>query len=90
MLVSKSFLVTGNTYNRNGKQEKDIAANVDKAINDFLKSIDGKGKLVELRPNVQIGPMQDTAFITVIVDVDGRVNLDKPITPPPTSTVLKK
>jgi hypothetical protein len=34
--------------------------------------------------------MQDTAFITVIVDVDGRVNLDKPITPPPTSTVLKK
>lgn len=89
MLVSKSFLVTGNTYNRNGKQEKDIATNVDKAINEFLKSLDGKGKLIDLKPNVQIGTMHDTAFITVIVEVDGRVNLDKPVAPAP-APVLKK
>jgi hypothetical protein len=68
MLVSKSFLVTGETIHRNGKPEKNIALRVDEAINSFLSKLDGR--LVDLKPNVQIGTTTDTAFITVIVEVD--------------------
>jgi len=69
MLVSKSFLVTGETIHRNGKPEKNIATKVDEAINSFLSKLDG-GKLVDIKPNVQIGTTQDTAFITVVLDRD--------------------
>jgi hypothetical protein len=68
MLVSKSFVVTGETVHRNGKKEKDIAANVDAAINDFLAK--NPGKLVHLIPNVNIGPTQDNAFVTIVLDVE--------------------
>jgi len=68
MLVSKSFLIIGNTTHRDGGPHKDIAEKVDAAINAFLSNLDGK--LVDLKPNVQITSSVDTAFITVIVDVE--------------------
>lgn len=86
MLISKSFLITGETIHRNGKPEKNIAQKVDTAINSFLENLDGK--LIDIRPNVQIGTTQDTAFITVIVEVDGRKKIEEP--QEETKTVVKK
>lgn len=72
MLISKSFLVIGSTTTKDGKKHKDIAEKVDAAINSFLSTIDGK--YIDLKPNVQLtnGIGEDIAFITVIVEVDGR------------------
>lgn len=76
MLVSKSFLVNGNTTHRNNGIHKDIAENVDKAINEFLANIEGE--LVDLKPSVQIGATQDVAFITVIMKVDSKKKAVEP------------
>ncbi len=73
MLVSKSFLVVGNTTHRDGAPHKDIAEKVDAEINAFLSDLKNSGgKLVDLKPNVQIGTMTDTAFITIIIEVDDK------------------
>ena len=72
MLKSKSFIVEGNTIHRNGIYEKDIAQNVDKAINDFLEKTGGK--YVDLKTDVKVNPGvgRDVAFVTIIVETDGR------------------
>lgn len=72
MLLSKSFVVEGVTVHRDGKQVKNIAENVDKVINEFLEN--SGGKYVDLKTDVKVnsGVGQDVAFITIIVEVDGR------------------
>lgn len=83
MLVSKSFLIVGETIHRNGRPEKNIAEKVDAAINSFLEGLDGT--LVDIKPNVQIGTTQDNAFITIIVEVENRKKEEKE-----EKTVVKK
>lgn len=68
MLKSKSFIVVGETVHKNGEATKNIAEKVDKAINSFLSSSDGK--YVDLKIDTKIEPSvgTDVAFITVVVD----------------------
>ena len=70
MLVSKSFIVEGQTFHRNGGYEKNIAKNVDDAINSFLK--ESGGKYIDLKIDAKVNPGvgNDVAFITIVLEVE--------------------
>jgi len=70
MLKSKSFIVIGETIHRDNAAFKTIAENVDRAINGFLESVGGKYVDLKIDSKVNPGVGTDTAFITVIVEVE--------------------
>lgn len=76
MLISKSFIVTGDTTTRDGLPSKDIGSKVDKALNSYLA--ENEGDLVDLQVNAQINSSgQDVVFLTIVLKVDGRKAKDK-------------
>ena len=76
MLVSKSFIVTGETIHRNGQAEKNIAQKVDTVINAFLSQ--AGARYIDLKTDVKVTPGvgTDVAFVTVILDIEPKKDFE--------------
>lgn len=70
MLVSKSFMVTGDTRNRDGKNYRNICDNVNAILEKF--HAENPGKFVGLESTLEYGGLSgvDIVFLVITVEVE--------------------